>query len=126
MRLALFEPDIPQNVGAILRLCACLGVPLDVIEPCGFVFVGTDGTISSPDYADHVTVQTRARPQPHPVAAEPLPAGRSNPIEYVLGCIDRNEPVSGPLAPDLCLTAQRIVDTAARSAQEKRTLELVP
>lgn len=93
---------------------------------CGFVFVGTDGTISSPDYADHVTVQTRARPQPHPVAAEPLPAGRSNPIEYVLGCIDRNEPVSGPLAPDLCLTAQRIVDTAARSAQEKRTLELVP
>lgn len=36
MRLALFEPDIPQNLGAFIRLSACLGVPLDVIEPCGF------------------------------------------------------------------------------------------
>jgi tRNA (cytidine/uridine-2'-O-)-methyltransferase len=36
MRLALFQPDIPQNLGASIRLSACLGVPLDVIEPCGF------------------------------------------------------------------------------------------
>ena len=36
MRLALFEPDIPQNTGAILRLAACLGVGVDVIGPCGF------------------------------------------------------------------------------------------
>jgi tRNA (cytidine/uridine-2'-O-)-methyltransferase len=36
MRLALFEPDIPQNLGAFIRLSACLKVPLDVIEPCGF------------------------------------------------------------------------------------------
>jgi tRNA (cytidine/uridine-2'-O-)-methyltransferase len=36
MRLALFQPDIPQNVGAAIRLAACLAVPLDVIEPCGF------------------------------------------------------------------------------------------
>lgn len=35
--LALFEPDIPQNTGAILRLAACMGVTLHVIEPCGFV-----------------------------------------------------------------------------------------
>ncbi|SRR5579885_424720 len=38
MRLALFEADIPQNTGALMRLCACLGVPLDIIEPCGFLF----------------------------------------------------------------------------------------
>ena len=37
MRLALYEPDIPQNTGALLRLGACLGTPVDVIEPCGFV-----------------------------------------------------------------------------------------
>jgi tRNA (cytidine/uridine-2'-O-)-methyltransferase len=37
MRLALFEPDIPQNTGAVLRLAACLGVGVDVIEPCGFL-----------------------------------------------------------------------------------------
>lgn len=38
MRLALFEPDIPQNTGALLRLGACLGVAVDIIEPCGFLF----------------------------------------------------------------------------------------
>ena len=38
MRLALFEPDIPQNCGTILRLAACLGVPVDIIEPCGFLW----------------------------------------------------------------------------------------
>jgi tRNA (cytidine/uridine-2'-O-)-methyltransferase len=38
MRLALFEPDIPQNCGTILRLCACLGVPVDIVEPCGFLW----------------------------------------------------------------------------------------
>ena|SRR5690349_2282023 len=36
MRLALYQPDIPQNLGAFIRLAACLGTPLDVIEPCGF------------------------------------------------------------------------------------------
>ncbi len=36
MRLALFQPDIPQNVGAAMRLTGCLGVPLDVILPCAF------------------------------------------------------------------------------------------
>jgi tRNA (cytidine/uridine-2'-O-)-methyltransferase len=36
MRLALFQPDIPQNLGGAIRLCACLGVPLDVVEPCAF------------------------------------------------------------------------------------------
>ncbi len=37
MRLALYQPDIPQNAGSILRLAACLGVAVDIIEPCGFV-----------------------------------------------------------------------------------------
>lgn len=38
IRLALYQPDMAPNVGAIIRLCACLDVPLDVIEPCGFAF----------------------------------------------------------------------------------------
>jgi tRNA (cytidine/uridine-2'-O-)-methyltransferase len=37
MRLALYQPDIPQNAGAVLRLGACLGVAVDIIEPAGFV-----------------------------------------------------------------------------------------
>ena len=38
MRLALYQPDIPQNTGTLLRLGACLGLPVDIIEPCGFLF----------------------------------------------------------------------------------------
>lgn len=38
MRLALYQPDIPQNTGTLLRLGACLNVELDIIEPCGFLF----------------------------------------------------------------------------------------
>jgi tRNA (cytidine/uridine-2'-O-)-methyltransferase len=37
MRIALFEPDIPQNTGNIFRLSACLGIPVDIIEPTGFI-----------------------------------------------------------------------------------------
>ncbi|WP_245651220.1 tRNA (cytidine(34)-2'-O)-methyltransferase [Paramagnetospirillum marisnigri] len=38
LRLALYQPDIPQNAGSLLRLSACLGVPVDIVEPCGFVW----------------------------------------------------------------------------------------
>ena len=38
MHLVLYQPDIPQNAGALLRLAACLGVAVDIVEPCGFIF----------------------------------------------------------------------------------------
>jgi tRNA (cytidine/uridine-2'-O-)-methyltransferase len=38
MRLAIYQPDIPQNTGTLLRLAACFGLPVDLIEPCGFIF----------------------------------------------------------------------------------------
>jgi predicted dehydrogenase len=99
-----------------------------IIQPqpnCGFVFVGTNGTIVSDDYADHVMVQTRTQQTPTSVPADALPIGRRNVIEYMLGCIDRGEDISGPLDPEVSLTGQRIVDTAARAAREKRTLALL-
>ena len=37
LKIALFEPDIPQNTGAIIRTCSCLGAKLEIIEPCGFL-----------------------------------------------------------------------------------------
>ncbi|MEE2998254.1 MAG: tRNA (cytidine(34)-2'-O)-methyltransferase [Pseudomonadota bacterium] len=37
MRIALFQPDIPQNAGAVFRLGTCLRIPIDIIEPCGFI-----------------------------------------------------------------------------------------
>lgn len=38
MRLVLYQPDIPQNAGTLLRLAACMGVAVDIVEPCGFLF----------------------------------------------------------------------------------------
>ena len=92
---------------------------------CGFVVVGRDGTISSYDYDDYVSVQTRDKPEIFQVHADTLPAGRTNPIEYVLDCVEQGRAIGGPLSPELCLTAQRIVDTAIQSAATKRTLELI-
>src|SRR5262245_26778080 len=56
MRLALFEPDIPQNTGAMLRLAACLGVAVDVIEPCGFLWSDRHLRRAGMDYLDQVEV----------------------------------------------------------------------
>jgi len=54
MRLALYEPDIPQNTGTILRLSACLGVAVDIVEPCGFVFDDRRLRRAGMDYLDGV------------------------------------------------------------------------
>ncbi len=51
MRLALFQPDIPQNAGALLRLGACLGIPLDLIEPAGFLIDDRKLARAALDYA---------------------------------------------------------------------------
>ena len=52
MHLALYEPDIPQHLGAFIRLAACLGVPLDIIEPCGFPFDDKRIRRAAMDYYD--------------------------------------------------------------------------
>jgi glucose-fructose oxidoreductase len=93
---------------------------------CGFVLVGTDGTISSYDFEPHIGLQTRAHPKVREVPVDVLQAPHRNPVEYVLDCKARNAAIEGPLNPDLCRTAQRIVDTAALSAKAKRTLDLLP
>ncbi len=50
MRLALYQPDIPQNAGSLMRLCACLGVAMDVIEPCGFLLTDRNFRRAGMDY----------------------------------------------------------------------------
>ncbi len=54
MRIALYQPDIPQNSGNILRLGACLGVSIDIIEPTGYVFDDKRFKRSSMDYINHI------------------------------------------------------------------------
>jgi tRNA (cytidine/uridine-2'-O-)-methyltransferase len=60
MRLALFQPDIAPNAGAMLRLCACLGVAADVIEPCGFVWSDAKLKRAGMDYLDQVDLRRHA------------------------------------------------------------------
>jgi len=54
MRIALYQPDIPQNTGNIFRLGACLGVSIDIIEPTGFIFDDKRFKRSAMDYIDHI------------------------------------------------------------------------
>lgn len=60
MRLALFEPDIPQNAATLLRLAACLGVAADIIEPCGFVLGEARFRRAGLDYLDAVDLTRHA------------------------------------------------------------------
>lgn len=57
MRIALYEPDIPQNTGAIIRLASCFDIGIDIIEPCGFVFSSRRLKRSGMDYIDRVDIK---------------------------------------------------------------------
>lgn len=56
IRLALFEPDIPQNAGTMLRMCACFGVPVDIIEPTGFPVSDRAFRRAGMDYLDQCDI----------------------------------------------------------------------
>jgi tRNA (cytidine/uridine-2'-O-)-methyltransferase len=60
MRIALFEPDIPQNAGALIRLAACMGLVIDIIEPCGFLFSDKAFRRAGMDYLDEAAVVRHA------------------------------------------------------------------
>lgn len=60
IRIALFEPEIAGNVGAVLRLGACMGVAVDLIEPMGFVWEDRRVRRTAMDYIDHVSITRHA------------------------------------------------------------------
>jgi len=60
MRLVLFEPDIPQNAGSLIRLGACMDVAVDIVEPCGFVFSETQMRRAGMDYVAQAEVVRHA------------------------------------------------------------------
>ncbi|NKB48110.1 MAG: tRNA methyltransferase [Alphaproteobacteria bacterium] len=72
MRLALYQPDIPQNTGTMLRLAACLGIAVDFIEPAGFVMTDKHLRRAGMDYLNHTDLVRHNswqsyidRPEPH-------------------------------------------------------------
>lgn len=60
MRIALYQPEIAGNVGAVFRLAACFAVPVDIIEPTGFAFSDARMRRAGMDYVDHVAVTRHA------------------------------------------------------------------
>lgn len=60
MHIALYQPDIPQNLGSILRLCACMGIVCHIIEPCGFPFDDKRIKRAGMDYMDVVQYHRHA------------------------------------------------------------------
>lgn len=76
MRLALFQPDIPQNTGTLLRLGACLNLPIDIIEPCGFIFNEKAMRRAGMDYLDIATYRR------HNSWQDFLSYRREHPAEY--------------------------------------------
>ena len=57
MRIVLFQPDIPQNAGTLIRLAACLGVGCDIVEPCGFLFGERQLRRAGLDYLDRAEMR---------------------------------------------------------------------
>jgi tRNA (cytidine/uridine-2'-O-)-methyltransferase len=60
MRMALYEPDIPQNTGTILRTCACLGIEAHIVEPAGFPVTDRAFRRAGLDYLDRITIVRHA------------------------------------------------------------------
>ncbi len=60
VEIALYQPDIPQNTGAVMRTAACLGTALHIIEPCGFVLSDARMRRSGMDYLDHLEMRRHA------------------------------------------------------------------
>ena len=56
-KIALYQPDIPQNTAAIIRICSCLGADLEIIEPCGFLFSDKRFKRVVMDYMDHKIIK---------------------------------------------------------------------
>ncbi len=92
---------------------------------CGFLIVGTEGTISSYDYEPSIRVQTREYLEGREFPVDKLQSPRRNPVEYMIHCLESGQPIRGPLSPEWSRIGQRIVDSAALSAQQKRTVRLI-
>jgi predicted dehydrogenase len=92
---------------------------------CGFVLVGTDGTISSFDYESTIRMQDAQHPAGQTISVDPLTPPFQNPIQYFVHCLEQGKPIEGPLSPTISRIGQQIVDTACASAAQKKTLPLL-
>jgi glucose-fructose oxidoreductase len=91
---------------------------------CGFVVCGTRGTISAYDYATHLRLQSPEHPEGFEVSVDEVRPPFQDPVQYLLAVLEGAEFERGPLHPEIARIGQQIVDSAGRSAREKRTVPL--
>ncbi len=91
----------------------------------GFVMIGSEGTMSCYEYDKTLRVQTRERPEGFEVDVPDLEAPFTNPVQYMIHCLDTGSEIEGPLSVEISRIGQQIVDTAVQSAKEKRTVPLL-
>ncbi len=91
---------------------------------CGFVIVGSEGTVSSYDYEPTIRVQTRENPEGIILDAITLESPYRNPVEYLIDCIENNREISGPVSPEISRIGQVIVDAAYESGMTKQRVNL--
>jgi predicted dehydrogenase len=98
-----------------------------ILQPqpkCGFVIVGSEGTISSYDYEPTVRLQSREHPEGEVLAVDTLQAPFQNAVQYMVHCMETGESVRGPVSVETCRIGQQIVECARQSARERRTVPL--
>jgi glucose-fructose oxidoreductase len=93
---------------------------------CGFIVVGTEGTIASFDYADHVSVQTLERPEGYAIPVDVLAERDTCAVANLIDALDSGTALDGPISPLTSRAAQRIVDAAVVSVRDKTTITLDP
>ncbi len=92
---------------------------------CGFVIVGTKGTIANYDFESTIRLQSHEHSEGINLDVDSVSAPFQNPIQYVVHCLDTDQPIKGPLSPAISRLGQQIVDTAFQSAHEGRSLPLI-
>lgn len=91
---------------------------------CGFVVLGTEGTVSSQDFGKTLRIQDRARPEGYDLPVDLIQAPLRNPIQYLINCLETEQPIRGPTSPGLSRIGQAIMDAAILSARLGRTASL--
>ncbi len=91
---------------------------------CGFVIVGTAGTISSYDYQPTVRIQTAESPEGRDLPCDELLPPHQNPVQYLIDCLEKGRSLEGPLSPAISRIGQQITEAAVQSAREKQTVTL--
>jgi predicted dehydrogenase len=92
---------------------------------CGYIICGTRGTLTAYDYASEVRVQTAEHPEGRDVPVDEVLSPFQDPIQYMLHVMEGGEFERGPLHPEIARIGQQIMDSAALSAREKRTVALL-